>query len=293
MASNGCRIHPNVEAGSWLAFVPVRLNLYYLHLIVLVKQLTVSHKTSIPNYVRYDGHLRADFFHIGSENAFVNQCFEIFGTDLIRFEQKSFFKMVCNYRSLCSLFSAQSGPYAWMTFGIFASGKANFTSQEDVQVYDVHNSPYVPRLRHFSLEEQRRRLATYKNTWSHPFIRFVSAFIDRFRSNNSHYELVVAPEIFKRFRNDSSASCLKVTFKEFARWVIFYHNNPDTMDTHWKPLKNLCQPCLINYDLICNFETLKLDTERVLEEVNVQADIIFPVRAAVGDFTNRHPEVLK
>ena len=180
-----------------------------------------------------------------------------------------------------------------MTFGIFASGKANFTSQEDVQVYDVHNSPYVPRLRHFSLEEQRRRLATYKNTWSHPFIRFVSAFIDRFRSNNSHYELVVAPEIFKRFRNDSSASCLKVTFKEFARWVIFYHNNPDTMDTHWKPLKNLCQPCLINYDLICNFETLKLDTERVLEEVNVQADIIFPVRAAVGDFTNRHPEVLK
>ena len=98
MASNGCRIHPNVEAGSWLAFVPVRLNLYHLHLMVLVKQLTVSHKTSIPNYIRYDGHLRADFFHIGSENAFVNQCFEIFGTDLIRFEQKSFFKIVCNYR---------------------------------------------------------------------------------------------------------------------------------------------------------------------------------------------------
>jgi Sulfotransferase family len=58
------------------------------------------------------------------------------------------------------------------------------------------------------------------------------------------------------------------------------------MDTHWKPVRDLCQPCLINYDLICNFETLNFDTERVLEEANVPADIIFPVRVGVTSQIN-------
>ena len=181
-------------------------------------------------------------------------------------------------------FSTQSGTTAWMKFWVFATGKTNFTSPENVPHHEVHHSPYVPRLRHFSLKEQRRRLATYKKflVVRHPFMRLVSAFMNKFKSNNSYYEGVVAPKILERFRsNDTSASPSSVTFEEFARWVIDDHNNLDTMDTHWKPVRDLCQPCLVNYDLICNFETLNFDTERVLEEVNVPEDILFPVRSGL------------
>lgn len=59
-----------------------------------------------------------------------------------------------------------------------------------------------------------------------------------------------------------------VTFREFVEFITNDTEN-GTRNEHWKPIYELCQPCVVNYNLVSKYETLVEDATEVLERMNV------------------------
>ena len=92
----------------------------------------------------------------------------------------------------------------------------------------------------------------------HLFERLYSAYADRVErriDNTGHVN-----NILKLFRKDLTQD-LAPTFQEF----IQYLRTPASTDWHWEPIYSMCQPCLINYDLVLKTETLDQDIDRIIK----------------------------
>lgn len=76
----------------------------------------------------------------------------------------------------------------------------------------------------------------------------------------------------KRYRQNPTEESLKngddVTFQEFVEYVTDESSN-ETRNEHWKPIYELCQPCLVNYNLVSKYESLVEDATEVLERIGV------------------------
>jgi chondroitin 4-sulfotransferase 11 len=59
-----------------------------------------------------------------------------------------------------------------------------------------------------------------------------------------------------------------VEFPEFVRIVIESWRKGRTLDKHWRPQHELCQPCYFAYDFIGHYETLYTDADKVLTRLN-------------------------
>ena len=96
----------------------------------------------------------------------------------------------------------------------------------------------------------------------HPFERLYSAYADKVepimdkkRIANRHVK-----RILKLFHKDLSQDQAP-TFQEF----IQYLRTPMSTNWHWEPIYNICQPCLINYDLVLKTETLDWDNDWIIK----------------------------
>jgi len=76
----------------------------------------------------------------------------------------------------------------------------------------------------------------------------------------------------QKYRPNATEESLKngddVTFREFVDFVTDDAEN-GTRNEHWKPIYDLCQPCIINYNLISKYESLVEDATEVLERIGV------------------------
>ena len=109
----------------------------------------------------------------------------------------------------------------------------------------------------------------------HPFERILSAYRDKLENSTAghehgtfHFYEKYGRKIVNKYRKNHSNQQLKrePSFEEFVHYLI------DTdlalyADDHWIPYYLYCTPCLIDYDFIVHFETLKEDVDLLLTAI--------------------------
>ncbi|XP_039311291.1 carbohydrate sulfotransferase 11-like [Solenopsis invicta] len=92
-----------------------------------------------------------------------------------------------------------------------------------------------------------------------------------------------------KYRQNATEESLRngndVTFREFVDFVTDDTEN-GTRNEHWRPIYDLCQPCIVNYNLISKYESLVEDATEVLERIGVTS-VNFPARPASSKPTSR------
>ena len=106
-----------------------------------------------------------------------------------------------------------------------------------------------------------------------PLHRMVSAYKHRFLLTPGETR-DVCKEIVKEFRPESYDPDGKnvVSFPEF----IQYFSDNKTRDQHWRQYEKICHPCVIDYDFIGHYETLKEDAPLLLKMAGIKESAKFP-----------------
>lgn len=112
----------------------------------------------------------------------------------------------------------------------------------------------------------------------HPYERLVSAYRDKLAGDNLLYRKAIGRGIIKKYRKKANRLSLQnghdVSFPEFVDFIVHQWNNKrDILDVHWRPVVDLCLPCVMRYDFVGKFETLNRDVEYLLQKIN-RGDLI-------------------
>lgn len=133
-----------------------------------------------------------------------------------------------------------------------------------------------------------------------PFERLVSAFRDKLGTPLIKKKpfIAIAEKIRKGVfklrqfmpinRDDKLEESHNIKFFQFIQYLITPsasrtpHYNP-----HWDIMTNICQPCIINYTVIGNYDTIEEDSNYVLDMINAP-DIRFPPfkKSKTKDYVN-------
>ena len=92
-----------------------------------------------------------------------------------------------------------------------------------------------------------------------PLERLLSAYRSKFEIDSpwaNYYRKRLGRKIIKNFRRNATKESLEkghdVKFDEFLKYIsnLSSKNHARAFDEHWKPISDLCFPCLIDYDVI-------------------------------------------
>ncbi|XP_078602836.1 carbohydrate sulfotransferase 14-like [Branchiostoma floridae x Branchiostoma japonicum] len=115
-----------------------------------------------------------------------------------------------------------------------------------------------------------------------PLARLVSAFRDKFERRMETFSLKEAWTILEKYRpspiSETDVSHPNITFHEFVQYVV--DTAPRSMNQHWRPYLDLCQPCAIHYDFVGHVDTLEDDAKAVLSAIGADNKVAFPARSA-------------
>ncbi|NXC39580.1 CHST9 sulfotransferase, partial [Penelope pileata] len=145
----------------------------------------------------------------------------------------------------------------------------------EIEHEHIHQTSMIKRLTAYPPDKQEEILNNYTKVMftRHPLERLVSAYRDKFLHPEPYYSTAVANVIRAMFRKNKNSS-EKVSFQEFVSFIIA--NPPNALDIHWKPMFLLCDPCNIRYDILGKYETLGLDSERVLKAIGAPKSLQYP-----------------
>ena len=130
----------------------------------------------------------------------------------------------------------------------------------------LHDGGHLSKYRIYQLwffaERKQKQFLADKNYLKfmvarHPFERLYSAYGDKIKQRIAIRHV---KGILKLAHKDLSQDQVP-TFQEF----IQYLGTPRTKDIHWEPIYSICQPCLINYDLVLKTETLDWDIDQIIK----------------------------
>ncbi|XP_063295573.1 carbohydrate sulfotransferase 8-like [Pelobates fuscus] len=159
---------------------------------------------------------------------------------------------------------------------ILLLNKTFAVSHEDLEHFEVHTNSLLVRLSSYNYSQQMEMLQNYTKVMfvRDPLHRLVSAYRDKFlHEENIYYSKTFADRIKAKIRKNKNSS-QKVTFEEFARFII--QENERYRDIHWKPMHALCDPCNIQYDIVGKFETMKEDSDFVLKTIKAPNHFQYP-----------------
>ncbi|XP_022104314.1 carbohydrate sulfotransferase 11-like [Acanthaster planci] len=184
---------------------------------------------------------------------------------------------------------------SWKRLLLFMSGKYN--SMKDIGQWQTH----VLALKEFrvlssySVEDIENLLATYRTFVfvRNPFERILSAYQDKFQEDypaskltrKQYSERIIrqtggSPENVQKLlttqrRKDGT---LNVTFWQFVRFVSSL-DGPRTkqyMNDHWAQMYQMCHPCLVDYDWIGHYDSLRIDADSILTAAGFDPQFRFP-----------------
>lgn len=163
----------------------------------------------------------------------------------------------------------------WKRVFMILLGTADSQNASSIPAEIVHKKSTFPKLSDYSIDEVKYFIENYTKYLfvRHPFERLLSAFRNKLeeRSQRSKYfQMRIGRDIIKHYRFNASNHSLEygndVTFEEFALYLIDRY--VPSFNEHWKPISELCYPCLIKYDFIGKYETLYSDAEFLLKSLN-------------------------
>ncbi|XP_076685245.1 carbohydrate sulfotransferase 11 isoform X2 [Andrena cerasifolii] len=183
----------------------------------------------------------------------------------------------------------------WKRVLMVATGKWPGSDPLEIPADRAHSPGNFQRLSNYTLPEIERMLATYDKliVVRHPLERLLSAYRNKLEAkhqSSKYFQARFGKKIVKRYRPNATEASLRngddVTFREFVEFVTDESSN-ETRNEHWKPIYELCQPCLVNYNLVSKYESLAEDATEVLERMGAES-VIFPAKPA-----NREPTAKK
>src|SRR5207253_2007912 len=101
---------------------------------------------------------------------------------------------------------------------------------------------------------------------------------------SDYFQQRFGKKIIRQYRTRASNVSLErghdVTFTEFLTYVTGLDRGEHKRDfnEHWRPIYDLCLPCLVDFDVIGKMETLVEDAQLVLWKANVYDYVKFPKR---------------
>ncbi|OWF34695.1 carbohydrate sulfotransferase 11-like [Mizuhopecten yessoensis] len=172
----------------------------------------------------------------------------------------------------------------WKTVFISLTGSVNSSELNFGNVHTYHQSK-LNFLRKYSFRRRQQMLEEYKKyiVVRNPLERLLSAYRNKLAGrgikDTSFRE--AGKLIVKRIRLNATRESLKkgddVTFLEFVKFLT----DEDTkhLNDHWELYARLCRPCLINYDFVGKYETIKRDADFILKDIGAPPEVRFPLRS--------------
>ncbi|CAK9817069.1 Carbohydrate sulfotransferase 11 [Anthophora plagiata] len=186
----------------------------------------------------------------------------------------------------------------WKRVLMVATGKWPGNDPMEIPAYQVHSPGTFSRLSNYTLPEIERMLATYDKliVVRHPLERLLSAYRNKLEAKHEkssrYFQTRFGKKIIRRYRHNATEESLRkgddVTFREFVEFVTDNSSN-ETRNEHWRPIYELCQPCLVNYNLVSKYESLVEDATEVLERMGVES-VNFPTKTTNSEPTARKLE---
>ncbi|KMQ96869.1 carbohydrate sulfotransferase 11-like protein [Lasius niger] len=178
---------------------------------------------------------------------------------------------------------------------MIATGKWPGNDPLKIPADEAHSPGTFQRLNNYTLPEIEKKLATYDKliVVRHPLERLLSAYRNKLETKHEksarYFQSRFGKKIIKKYRSNATEESLKngddVTFREFVDFVTDDSEN-GTRNEHWRPIYELCQPCIINYNLISKYESLVEDATEVLERIGVTS-MNFPAKPSSSEPTSR------
>ena len=173
----------------------------------------------------------------------------------------------------CGVPLLSTGP--WMKVMYFISPNAKSVSDiGHIPGEELGKRNNFAYLSSFSLDEQERRLNTYLSFMvsRHPFQRLAIAYKVKLESDNAFFHDRYGKTIVKNYRKGSkNPSGDDVKFSEFAQYVS--EVSVGDMNEHWQPLETLCQPCVVDYDVILHHESMEREAEELLDVAKLSSHV--------------------
>lgn len=170
----------------------------------------------------------------------------------------------------------------WKRVFMVLLGSAGQRNASSIPAEVVHNQSAFPKLSDYTFDEVKFFVTNFTKYLfvRHPFERLLSAFRNKLEKpshGSKYFRKRIGRDIIKHYRINATNHSLEygndVTFEEFAMYLTDHY--VPAFNEHWKPISELCYPCLIRYDFIGKYETLQSDAEFLLKAIN-QSDIKFP-----------------
>ncbi|XP_012229793.1 carbohydrate sulfotransferase 11-like [Linepithema humile] len=183
----------------------------------------------------------------------------------------------------------------WKRVLMIATGKWPGNDPLEIPADQAHSPGTFQRLSNYTLPEIEKKLATYDKliVVRHPLERLLSAYRNKLETKHEksakYFQSRFGKKIVKKYRPNASEKSLKngddVTFREFVDFVTDDSEN-GTRNEHWRPIYELCQPCLVNYNLVSKYESLVEDATEILERIGVTS-VSFPPKPPSYEPTSR------
>ncbi|XP_072167371.1 carbohydrate sulfotransferase 8-like [Diadema setosum] len=103
-----------------------------------------------------------------------------------------------------------------------------------------------------------------------PYARILSAYRDKLGNQGSPWSLSVKQWLYRKHILDPSMG--GVTFAQF----VTYYLQVSQKNMHWEDMNKICDPCTIDYDFIGYYETLKPDSDYILNLIRAPNSTRFP-----------------
>lgn len=172
----------------------------------------------------------------------------------------------------------------WKRVLMVLTQRSNVTNLMDIPASVAHANASLTRLSEFNENDAKFYLNNYTSFLMvrQPFERLLSAYRNKLEDNlpsAKYFQARIGRYIIKNYRPNATENDLKngdnVSFHEFVQYLTTEGIKNDTANEHWKPIYQLCYPCLINYTFIGKYEKFEEDSNVIMNMINAPY-VLFP-----------------